>query len=556
MEFLGMQRKRKTVEEERNDPIKKMEQTRKDRKNIQEGNWKSYNHAKNLLKEEIDENEGTDIMEQMLKDRREWIMEQRQMNPGKIPEEIKPFYERFNAETPLSPEEEAAKKAAEEEEGGKKKKKGEKKKEKKKKGKKGKGDDDDGSAAIAKIGPTEVVQKFDEQYENYNEDWVNRDETENYKQEYDNEMAKTEVMPLLEEEYKTQVDEMIMMELENMKTLSGAKSKKKKGKKKKKKGKKKKKKSLKLPGVKMLKEMTPKEILVMLINHNIVKRIPPQALTDFIGEFNYIHSMLDDIKMSPYDPSMALIRQLVTEYIIFPLGSELVRNRIPEFVRSFLFYGPTGTGKTLIVRACVAETNSILFDISPINIDGKFTAKKEEDKLVAAVMLTAKEYQPSIIYVDEAERVWAAKKKGKKKKGGKKKSDPSNPARIKKTLGKWRTKFLDEKTRITIIGCTSEPGEGSKKEFKKFFDKTIYFPFPDYTTRRLMWRSFIEKFNGKLRSDFPLSTLAHISSGYSSGSIKKTCEKVLTEYRVKIQDFMPLTLAEFISPLSLCSHTM
>ena len=47
-------------------------------------------------------------------------------------------------------------------------------------------------------------------------------------------------------------------------------------------------------------------------------------LTDFIGEFNYLHSMLDDPRNdTPYDPSMALIRQLVTEYIIFPLGSEL-----------------------------------------------------------------------------------------------------------------------------------------------------------------------------------------------------------------------------------------
>jgi len=56
-----------------------------------------------------------------------------------------------------------------------------------------------------------------------------------------------------------------------------------------------------------------------------VKKLPPQKLTDFIGEFNYIHSMLDDITVGPRDPSMALIRQLVTEYIIFPLGSKLVR---------------------------------------------------------------------------------------------------------------------------------------------------------------------------------------------------------------------------------------
>lgn len=54
----------------------------------------------------------------------------------------------------------------------------------------------------------------------------------------------------------------------------------------------------------------------------------------------------------------------------------------------------------MIVRACITETNSILFDLSPDNIANKFPERKEEDKLIAAVMLTAKEYQPSIIYID------------------------------------------------------------------------------------------------------------------------------------------------------------
>lgn len=81
-------------------------------------------------------------MEDMLQQRRDWITEQKAAT-NKIPDDIKPFYDRFNVETPLSPEEEAARKAEEEEEGGKKKKKGDKAK--KKKGKKGKkGDDDDG----------------------------------------------------------------------------------------------------------------------------------------------------------------------------------------------------------------------------------------------------------------------------------------------------------------------------------------------------------------------------------------------------------------------------
>jgi hypothetical protein len=105
--------------------------------------------------------------------------------------------------------------------------------------------------------------------------------------------------------------------------LANIKQKKKKKKSKKKKAKKPKK--LKLPGFKAVYMRDEYDILVELIQHNIVKKLPPTKLTDFIGEFNYIHSMLDDIKEAPYDPSMALIRQLVTEYIIFPLGSKMVR---------------------------------------------------------------------------------------------------------------------------------------------------------------------------------------------------------------------------------------
>ena len=81
-------------------------------------------------------------------------------------------------------------------------------------------------------------------------------------------------MPQVEEEYKTQVDELIKIELENMKLLAGIKSKKKKKKKgKKKKGKKKK--GLKLPGYKAIRDIDKKDLLVQLIQSGIVKKLPP-----------------------------------------------------------------------------------------------------------------------------------------------------------------------------------------------------------------------------------------------------------------------------------------
>ena len=429
----------------------------------------------------------------------------------------------------MSPEEEE-KKAAEDDAKGKKKEKGKKDKGKKKKG--GGGGDDDGPK-VMKVGPTEVVQKFDEFYEDYSTEWANRDERDNKEQQYDRQMARDEVMPKVQKDHQKDVDEMIKMELENLKLqLAGGKKKKGKGKKKKKKGRKGKKKLNKLPGAKYIRDMSDYDMLVELVKNGIVKKLPPASLKDFIGEFNYIHMMMEDLNDRPREPSMALIRQLVTEFIIFPLGSALVRKRFPDHVRAFLFYGPAGTGKSLVVRAIASETRSVIFDLSPVSIEGVFAEdRKASEKMVAMVMTAAKEYAPSLIYIDECEKIWPAKKKKKKGQKKAKKNDMKNPARIKKVLTKWKAKWITDETRITIIGCTSEPHEGSKKEFKKFFDRSIYFPFPDYTTRRLMWKVFIENAGGKIQAGFQLSTLAHISEGYSTGSIKKTCESVLTKFR-------------------------
>ena len=84
----------------------------------------------------------------------------------------------------------------------------------------------------------------------------------------------------------------------------------------------------------------------------------------------------------------------------------MVRKRFPEHVRSFLFYGPAGTGKTLVVRAIATETRSVVFDLSPISIENCYVSdKRDSDKMIAMVMIAAKEYAPSIIYIDEVEKV-------------------------------------------------------------------------------------------------------------------------------------------------------
>ena len=110
-------------------------------------------------------------MEDMLKQRRNWIAEERIKKPGVVPSEIKPFYDKFKSNKDLTPDEEAARKAAEEEAKSAKKGKAKAKEKKAKKGKKG-ATEDDAAPVKTLYGPTEVVGKFDVFYDDYNVDWV------------------------------------------------------------------------------------------------------------------------------------------------------------------------------------------------------------------------------------------------------------------------------------------------------------------------------------------------------------------------------------------------
>ena len=50
-----------------------------------------------------------------------------------------------------------------------------------------------------------------------------------------------------------------------------------------------------------------------------------------------------------------------------------------------------------------------------MNIDKKYNGTKADtEKMVAMVFVVAKEYQPGLIYIDEAEKIWPDKKKKKK----------------------------------------------------------------------------------------------------------------------------------------------
>ena len=73
--------------------------------------------------------------------------------------------------------------------------------------------------------------------------------------------------------------------------------------------------------------------------------------------------------------------------------------------------------------------------------------------------------------------------------------------------------------RVVTICCTNKH-DVSRKDFRKIFDKKMYFPYPDYGTRIALFQAFVAQKGGKLRESFSLSTLGHLTEGYTAGSVR------------------------------------
>jgi len=578
--FIGMRPRRDNVDMLESE----MKMSYVKRKQEQLENKKLYYKALEDLKEVILDEDGPDIRENLREERTLWVTDQ--IAQEKFPEELDEFYA-----TKLAPPPQDAAADGKGDKGKGAPKKAEKKEEKGKGGKdaKGKGAKDEPRPLPKLQGKTELTESMANTVENFEETWENRDETDNFQQRHDVPLAKEIVRPGVYEQIRLQVDEMLMMNLKKIKMQiapgKGGKGKKGKGKGKGKKGKKDKgKKKKPLPGEKIaeLKGLDADQMLSMLIENNLVVRCRGKYIRDMVGDFNYLGSMHHNAERkeatawTAHDPSIAQLRQTITEYCVLPNGSADVKMalRDEDNIKTIMLFGPSGAGKTLMVEAVTNELGGLLIHLTPEKLKGLFGGKSGPTKLVHLVMTVARDpsMQPVVVYMDQCEQFFAG--------GGKKsKGDKDGPSRFKKDLLLYKNQAIEKQHRIIVIGTSKNPENGDVKELKNFFDKFLFFPYPDYSSRVLIWHCYIseqirsgqkeveDKNPYSLKSDpnpqeltelvqsiidkLDLSSLAHISEGYSAGAIARTVRTIITKRRVAMIKSRPLNTVEFTDNLAL-----
>jgi len=146
-----------------------------------------------------------------------------------------------------------------------------------------------------------------------------------------------------------------------------------------------------------------------LVSNGILVPCPHVHVRDYMGSSSFMQATLEKANAIP-DPSMSQIRQALTEYAILPLGSQYIHERAPH-VKSILLYGAEKTGKSLLTHAVANLSGANLFDLSPRNTDGKYPGKKAMEMMIHMVFKVERTMAPSVIYLDEAEKVFLTDKK-------------------------------------------------------------------------------------------------------------------------------------------------
>ncbi|KAM9797036.1 dynein regulatory complex protein 11 [Syngnathus typhle] len=370
----------------------------------------------------------------------------------------------------------------------------------------------------------------------YADFWETRTETQNFNQRHEVELIKEEKRVDIMSEIRIKVDEDMRQELADWrlaveKTPAKVYKKKKAGKRDKKKKK------------KGEKDLTPDRSLASLcqemVEEGLLRQVKPVRMEDYIGDFNYLGTTLRRNDIEPM-PSMADVRQIVSLYGILPLGSQVVHQKAP-FIKAILLAGPPGVGKKMLVHAVCHETGATLFDLSPLNIAGKYPGKSGLTMMLHLVFKVARLMQPAVILIDGAEKMFYKKVPKEEK--------PLEPKRLKKDLPK-ALKLIKEEDRVLVIGTSKDPISAEIKSMCKMYTKVILIPRPDYGSRFILWKQLIEKHGGKITSALDLSSLSKISDGYTPGFMIQAIQQVITKRRLLLQDKRPLTAIEFVAPLA------
>ncbi|XP_043208792.1 dynein regulatory complex protein 11-like [Amphibalanus amphitrite] len=515
-------------------PERRVAEVEASRRELQARHQQQYEEALVTVKEELRRLEAVQMREDMQDDIRAWMMAEWQKS-GAFPD--LPNEEEGGSAALFDPDFVPPPKPEKEDKKGKGKKGKKDKKDKKdeKKKKKKKGEEDEGFI----MQPSKFVPVIMEACMEYDEKWKHKEEKSNFEQNFDADIVRRDKRRELELEVRRDVDTAMREELDRLKDAlerdKGKKGrKKKKGKKKRRGGKKGKKKK----GKDLTPDRSLESLVEELVENNVMKLIPEKRMSEFIG-YPQLTGSLQRLKSQEARPLLGDVRRVLTEYCIIPLGCASVHETAP-LIKSVLIAGPPGCGRKHLVHAICAESGAVLFDLSASNIAGRYPGKVGLTMLMHLVNKVGRLLQPSVIWIDNAEKTFVKKVP---------KTDKTEPKRLKKELPKL-LKALTPADRLLLVGTSETPWEADQKALGQTYSRVILMPPLDYASRLQLLSRAVAVPGVPRHPALDLSTLTKLTDGFTAGHCLDMVHEVVTEKRIVKLRKRPLKTTEFVPVLA------
>ncbi|KAI4472136.1 hypothetical protein MML48_1g01831 [Holotrichia oblita] len=500
------------------------------RRDLQDVRRKEYEDAVKKCRADMEKNQRGAVLEHMSDEIRGWMLEYK-THTGKIPEYTGPersssrlLSSRQGTDSELSKSTQGSSKDSKT-----------KSKTKSPKAKEENTGEEEEDETFSKAIVSVFLPEINIRKEEYDDVWKNKDESSNPRQYHYAEIIEKEQMAGMEGELRKIVDDMMRAELQLLQEAfdrdRGTKGKKQKASKRgTKKSKKKKEKDL-------TPDRTTDSLFEELVANGIIKKYPEVYFDEFKGERSY-NSPVPFNKGADPKTGLGDLRQLLKEFCVLPMLSDNLHQSTPH-IKSLLLSGAKGSGKDMLVHAICTELGAVLFDITPANIVGKYPGKSGLTMLIHLITKVSRLLQPSIIYMDDAERPFVKKIP---------KTDKTDPKRLKKDLVKIVKNFWPD-DRVMLIGITSCPWESDQKLLLQVYQKYLVIPRPDYSSRYAIWSHLLGQYSA-VGWNFDTSGVSRISDGYTAGPIVKTVQEVMTVKRMvqlRVHTLSPLELINVLA---------
>ncbi|XP_037722053.1 dynein regulatory complex protein 11 [Drosophila subpulchrella] len=377
---------------------------------------------------------------------------------------------------------------------------------------------------------SKAIENIEETMKKYAKDWRNVDEYLNKNHDPIKDWVTEEELAKIHQEVRGLVDEYMRVEYELLREAL-AKDNNEKYKALKVKYPKKKKNKRKKKPKDMTGDRTLESLYQELKDGGIIEKVAHKDFDEFIADFNFV---ADDTRneddLTTLGPAKGDIKMVIQESM---LG--MGEFDIPK-PKSLLLIGPLNSGKKLLCQIIASELDAVFMNLSP-----EKTYKYADDLkyFLHVVLKVAKAFQPTIMYFEEAHRLFW------------KKIPPEaveiKPRLLGSSIASKILKPLKKNDKIVVVGTSNMPW-AAKGGIKRAFQKVLLIPKCDYGTSFLLWLELMTENAPDDMKEHAYSALARVLQAYTSGDINENIKQTLSidrKMRLKNEALDPNEFLEY-----------